>query len=301
MRSLLRGSSVLASFALGLCWCLPATSTAATTLGSTSVPSAPTCGQTLQTLVQVTSPGSMYTVPTPGVITSWSHQAASAPATTMRLRVVRPTPTAGTYTTVGLSTAQVPVANQLTSFPSRIPVAAGDLIGFSVTATTAFDCLTASPGATISYRNDAPAVSSVDPYPDLGFAARLAISAQLEPDADGDGFGDETQDACPTDATTQGPCPDRIAPDTTITKSPSGETKKKRATFAFTATEAGSTFECAIDGSAFKPCTSPLIKTFRLGRHVFQVRAVDAAGNADATPAAQSWKVVKKRKKGHKH
>ena len=33
------------------------------------------------------------------------------------------------------------------------------------------------------------------------------ISAVLEPDADHDGFGDETQDQCPTNGTTQGPCP----------------------------------------------------------------------------------------------
>jgi hypothetical protein len=37
------------------------------------------------------------------------------------------------------------------------------------------------------------------------------ISVVLEPDADHDGFGDETQDQCPTNATTQGPCP-TVAP-----------------------------------------------------------------------------------------
>jgi hypothetical protein len=35
----------------------------------------------------------------------------------------------------------------------------------------------------------------------------LAVAADVETDADRDGFGDESQDACPTDATTQGPCP----------------------------------------------------------------------------------------------
>lgn len=35
----------------------------------------------------------------------------------------------------------------------------------------------------------------------------LALAADVETDADGDGFGDESQDACPTDATTQGACP----------------------------------------------------------------------------------------------
>jgi hypothetical protein len=33
------------------------------------------------------------------------------------------------------------------------------------------------------------------------------VEALLEPDADNDGFGDETQDECPTDASTQGACP----------------------------------------------------------------------------------------------
>ncbi len=34
----------------------------------------------------------------------------------------------------------------------------------------------------------------------------LQVQATIEPDADNDGFGDETQDQCPTQATTQGPC-----------------------------------------------------------------------------------------------
>ena len=34
----------------------------------------------------------------------------------------------------------------------------------------------------------------------------LQVQATIEPDADNDGFGDETQDQCPTQATTQGAC-----------------------------------------------------------------------------------------------
>jgi hypothetical protein len=33
------------------------------------------------------------------------------------------------------------------------------------------------------------------------------VNADVEPDADRDGFGDETQDQCPTNASTQGSCP----------------------------------------------------------------------------------------------
>ena len=37
--------------------------------------------------------------------------------------------------------------------------------------------------------------------------ARINIKAVVEPDVDKDGFGDESQDACPTNAQTQGACP----------------------------------------------------------------------------------------------
>ena len=35
----------------------------------------------------------------------------------------------------------------------------------------------------------------------------MDLSATLEPDADHDDFGDESQDQCPTNASTQGACP----------------------------------------------------------------------------------------------
>lgn len=40
----------------------------------------------------------------------------------------------------------------------------------------------------------------------------LFVQADVEPDADRDGFGDETQDLCPTNASTQGACPTTAAP-----------------------------------------------------------------------------------------
>ena len=38
-------------------------------------------------------------------------------------------------------------------------------------------------------------------------AKRVNIQATLEPDADGDGYGDETQDLCPSQAATRGAYP----------------------------------------------------------------------------------------------
>ena len=124
------------------------------------------------------------------------------------------------------------------------------------------------------------------------------LNADVEPDADADGFGDETQDQCLGQAGPDNGCPapDTAAPETTITKGPKDKTKRKRATFEFGSSEAASTFECSLDGGAFGPCSSPNALKVKRGHHTFSVRARDAAGNVDASPATDDWKVKRKRK-----
>jgi hypothetical protein len=91
---------------------------------------------------------------------------------------------------------------------------------------------------------------------------------------------------------------DTSPPDTTITKHPKKKTKKKRAKFEFTSTEPGSTFQCKIDKGQFVACTSRFEDKVKKGKHNFAVRATDAAGNTDPTPATYRWRV---KKKHHKH
>jgi hypothetical protein len=92
--------------------------------------------------------------------------------------------------------------------------------------------------------------------------------------------------------------PDLTPPETTISKGPKKKTKSKKAKFKFNSSEADSSFECKVDDKAFNPCDSPAkIKGIKKGKHKFAVRATDAAGNADASPATYKWKV----KKRHKH
>jgi hypothetical protein len=87
---------------------------------------------------------------------------------------------------------------------------------------------------------------------------------------------------------------DKTPPDTKITKGPPKKTHKTTVKFKFTATEAGSTFQCKLDGKPFKPCRAPkTYKKLKPGKHVFKVRAIDKAGNVDPTPAKRKFTVLR--------
>jgi uncharacterized repeat protein (TIGR01451 family) len=90
---------------------------------------------------------------------------------------------------------------------------------------------------------------------------------------------------------------DGVPPDTSITTMPLNPSSDSTPTFAFTGTDnltpAGSlTFECQVDSGGFIACTSPYTTlTLSDGPHTFQVRAKDAAGNTDPTPASNNWTI----------
>ncbi|MGB0120212.1 MAG: carboxypeptidase regulatory-like domain-containing protein [Solirubrobacterales bacterium] len=90
------------------------------------------------------------------------------------------------------------------------------------------------------------------------------------------------------------PPPDHKAPDTRIDSGPSGTITADEATFTFSSTDADatSTFQCRIDSGEFLSCTSPKsFSSLTEGAHTFAVRATDAAGNLDGTPAIRTFKV----------
>jgi hypothetical protein len=85
---------------------------------------------------------------------------------------------------------------------------------------------------------------------------------------------------------------DTTAPETTITAGPAGPTNDPTPTFAVSADEGGSSFECKVDGGSFAPCNPPeTVASLPDGDHTFAVRATDPAGNTDPTPATRSFKV----------
>ena len=83
------------------------------------------------------------------------------------------------------------------------------------------------------------------------------------------------------------------------TRGPTGRSPRAASpSLTFSATEAGSTFQCKLDGpdtatGTFASCTSPKsLGTLAHGNYTFSVRATDAAGNTDATPATRTFTVA---------
>lgn len=87
---------------------------------------------------------------------------------------------------------------------------------------------------------------------------------------------------------------DAAAPETVIDSGPSGLTADDTPDFAFSASEAGSSFECRFDSAPFKPCAGPGAThsaALRDGSHTFAVRATDLGSNVDATPATRAFSI----------
>jgi hypothetical protein len=87
------------------------------------------------------------------------------------------------------------------------------------------------------------------------------------------------------------PVADQAAPETTIVRR-DVRPGKRRAAFAFRSSETVGKFLCKLDARKVASCAPP--KTYfglASGSHVFKVRAIDAAGNVDPTPAVARFTV----------
>jgi len=85
---------------------------------------------------------------------------------------------------------------------------------------------------------------------------------------------------------------DTLSPDTIITGFPPDPANVNSGDFTFICDEAVCSFECQLDGGGFSACDSPKnYPGLSDARHTFQVRAIDAANNIDATPASYSWRI----------
>ncbi|MDX6605119.1 MAG: hypothetical protein QOF23_1628, partial [Solirubrobacterales bacterium] len=91
------------------------------------------------------------------------------------------------------------------------------------------------------------------------------------------------------------PTPTPSAPTTRFTKHPAKTVRTRgrtaRVVFRFGSDQPGVTFLCKIDGAAFRVCPAKLVRRFALGRHTLRVKARNAAGRTDATPAVFRFRV----------
>jgi hypothetical protein len=150
------------------------------------------------------SPSVVTRAPFSGVITRWRIRASL----TWTLTTMRPV--------LGNNQAQVLRKGSAITLPgtvsdgqadTRTPIAEFDYIGAQTSTGASASIDGKSPAAGASSGFLGPALAAGSSATVTSVANRYDINADLEPDADTDGFGDETQDQCPTDRTTQGPCP----------------------------------------------------------------------------------------------
>jgi Right handed beta helix region len=132
-----------------------------------------------------------------------------------------------------------------------------------------------------------------------GGTSELSVATTTaDPSSGGGGSGGETKEKKDKEDKGNGkekgkPGKDKTAPQTTIVKK---KVKGRTAKFKFVSSEAGSTFQCRLDKKPFKPCPSPKkYKRLKPGKHVFEVRAIDAAKNKDKTPATRRFRILPRR------
>lgn len=172
------------------------------------------------------------------------------------------------------------------------PSAPGQAVTFDATTTTCDDT-----PCTYVWEDDGPDGAGGTQWP-LGTGQTLSFTFQ-DPGTKSvrltvtDVDGDTDTVMHPHEVSTTQPPPDTTPPDTTITSAPSDGTSTS-ASISFTGTDNVGVdhFDCQLDGGAYASCTSP--KTYSglaVGTHTFNVKAVDAAGNADPSAATATWTI----------
>ncbi len=218
MKSRVRGT-VLAAIAVGAAAAVtPTTSSAATVFGA-DLNHDPTNSTVHDSVTNLTLPGNASDVaPVSGVLTSVRIRTAGNGGTGV-IRILTQTshPDATTYGFLN-TTPEIPVtvtadaspSGHLTEVVTRRPITAGQRLAWYIddNPTGSVHSTYIDAAATCAYLlpGTQPAGTSAD-YTTSGCGnGAVMISGTIEPDADADGFGDETQDCAPTDPNLHAGC-----------------------------------------------------------------------------------------------
>jgi len=160
------------------------------------------------------------TSPVDGILVSFTIRKAPPIAgdanSPMHVRVIRPS--GSQWSGLGASSPEVvpSTAAGLETFPARLPIRTGDYLG--VEANGSFGDLRiveTNPFIGQIAINSPPLPADGTPVNQGGGGSlKVSLRGRVEADADGDGFGDETQDGCPVSAKAQEPCICRNRPAT---------------------------------------------------------------------------------------
>ena len=161
--------------------------------------------------------------PIDGVLTSARVKTVGG-ATTVDVRVLRPDLVPPlSYLNVGPE-IPIPVPDVAPSSTGVIseatglhhPIAMHDLLGIGWNQpSTPLSYGAVGGGAACAIRQGSTGGHPVDTsvqYNSTGCLFEILVQGTVETDADHDGYGDDTQDQCPTDASTHGPCPTSAPP-----------------------------------------------------------------------------------------
>jgi hypothetical protein len=227
----------------------------------------------------------------PGSTPSNTYTSCTSPKTytgladgfwTFRVRAIDAAGNVGS--TGGLDTFELdatPPETSITGGPSGPTNVSAPSFTFSATEPSTFQCKLDGPGTATGTYASCSTPRSLGTLADGTYTFTVQATDQLgNPD--------------PTPATRTFTV-DTVAPDTTVGAGPSGTVNVATQQFAFSSSEANSTFECKLEGPAadglFAPCLSPANYSLADGDYTFSVRATDAAGNVDQTPATRSFTV----------
>ncbi|HYI35687.1 MAG TPA: hypothetical protein VEX39_03730 [Thermoleophilaceae bacterium] len=169
-------------------------------------------------------PGKVYTqqaaqipfiVPSAGVITAWATRANGNAGQQAALKTLRQTGSAPggefSYSIQGSSALQALTPNAVNRFATRIAVQAGDKLGYFFPSGPSQACRYTDGSGSDDTRggpsSGQPGSSFNSVNDDFSSTKFMNLEATIEVDADGDGFGDETQDRCLGSGGPSGGCP----------------------------------------------------------------------------------------------
>jgi hypothetical protein len=136
-----------------------------------------------------------FTSPIDGVVVRWRIKVGSPGTGPVALQVTRPG-NSTTRTSVATSATVTPPVGATTTFETQLPAQAGDALALGFPDGTSIRAVAVTVGPSLIawtprlQDGEAPRASFLDETD-----RELLINADVEADCDGDGFGDETQDA----------------------------------------------------------------------------------------------------------